>query len=134
MQQRIQGEVNVVRGYRRAISSLRVEIHKKYSIPLACIVFVLVGAPLGIMGRQGGLAVGGGLGLVFFLIYWTFLIGGEQLADRRIVGPAVAMWAPNVLVGLGGVYLVVRTVREVTFIPWKRWGHWFYRIGRRRKR
>ena len=31
-----------------------VEIHKKYSIPVACIVFVLIGAPLGVMTRKGG--------------------------------------------------------------------------------
>jgi len=131
MYQKIRGETNVIRGYRRAVRSLRVEIHKKYSIPLACIVFVLVGAPLGIVARQGSLAVGGGLSLVFFLIYWTFLIGGEQLADRGIVGPVVAMWAPNLLVGIGGIYLLIRTVREATFIPWERWSHWLHKVGRR---
>ena len=121
----VEGEANVIDGYKRAISSLLVEIYKKYSIPFACIVFVLVGAPLGIMARQGGLAIGGVLSLAFFLIYWTFLIGGEQLADRRIVDPVIAMWAPNLLVGAGGIYLVVRTVKEVTFISWDGWKRWF---------
>ena len=128
--QQIQGELRIIKGYRRSISSLRVEIHKKYSIPVACIVFVLIGAPLGIMARQGGLAIGGGLSLIFFLIYWAFLIGGEQLADRMIIGPVLAMWAPNVLVGMGGIYLVVRSVRESTFIHWERWGQWIKSMGR----
>lgn len=132
--QQIQGERKIIRGYRRSISALQVEVHKKYSIPVACIIFVLIGAPLGVMARQGGLATGGGLSLVFFLIYWTFLIGGEQLADRRLIGPAVAMWAPNLLVGMGGVLLVVRSVREIAFIPWERWSLWFQRIFHRRKR
>ena len=131
--QQIQAEMGVVRGYERAINALWVEIHKKYSIPVACIVFVLVGAPLGVMARQGGLATAGALSVVFFLIYWTFLIGGEQLADRDVIGPAVAMWAPNVLVGLGGVYLIISAVREATFIPWERWGRWVFRVWRRRK-
>jgi lipopolysaccharide export system permease protein len=132
--QQIQGERRIIRGYRRSISALRVEVHKKYSIPVACIIFVLIGAPLGVMARQGGLATGGVLSLVFFLIYWTFLIGGEQLADRRLIGPAVAMWAPNLLVGIGGVLLVVRSVRETTFIPWERCSLAFKRIFHRRKR
>ena len=131
--QQVQGEVRVMRGYRRSMSALWVEIHKKYSIPVACIVFVLVGAPLGIMARQGGLAFGGGMSLVFFLIYWAFLIGGEQLADRQLIGPAVAMWSPNVVVGIGGVYLVIHSVREATFIPWDRWRLWFQKIGGRKR-
>ncbi len=130
--QQVQGEVRVMKGYRRSMSALWVEIHKKYSIPVACIVFVLVGAPLGIMARQGGLAFGGGMSLVFFLIYWAFLIGGEQLADRQFVGPAVAMWSPNVVVGMGGVFLVIHSVREATFIPWDRWRLWFQKLGRKR--
>jgi lipopolysaccharide export system permease protein len=131
--QQIQGELRVIRGCRRSINALEVEIQKKYSIPIACIVFVLVGAPLGIMARQGGMAFGGGMSLGFFLIYWAFLIGGEQLADRGFVGPVLAMWAPNIIVGLGGIYLVIRSVKESKFIHWERWGQWIRRIGQRTK-
>jgi len=117
----VHGEKSSIKGFKRAINRALVEIHKKYSIPVACMVFVLIGAPLGIMARHGGLATGGGLSMIFFLIYWAFLIGGEQLGDRGFVGPVVAMWAPNVLVGAIGVYLVARTVKETTFIPWEEW-------------
>lgn len=129
--QQIQNEIRVIEGYKRSISALRVEIHKKYSIPIACIVFVLVGAPLGIMARQGGLAVGGGMSMLFFLIYWAFLIGGEQLADRRIIDPVLAMWAPNAVVGAVGVYLVIHAVHETTFIQWEYLQEKIKRISRR---
>lgn len=125
MIQKLEGENRVIEGYRYAINKRLVEVHKKYSIPVACIVFVLIGAPLGIMARHGGLAMAGGISLVFFLIYWSFLIGGEQLADRGAIPPAVAMWAPNIIVGGIGVYMVVHSVKEMSFIPWKQWGVWF---------
>lgn len=125
MIQKLEGEQRVIQGYRYAINKLLVEVHKKYSIPVACIVFVLIGAPLGIMARHGGLAMAGGVSLVFFLIYWSFLIGGEQLADRGVVSPAVAMWAPNIIVGSIGIYMVVHSVKEMSFIPWEQWGTWF---------
>jgi lipopolysaccharide export system permease protein len=130
---KIEDELRVIRSYNQSINALRVEIHKKYSIPVACIVFVLIGAPLGIMARQGGLATGGGLSMIFFLIYWTFLIGGEQLADRGIISPIVAMWSPNVLVGAVGIYLVIKTVHETTFIHWEQFGKLFRKIIRRTK-
>jgi lipopolysaccharide export system permease protein len=129
----IQSELRIMRSYQRSISALRVEVHKKYSIPVACIVFVLIGAPLGIMTRQGGFAAGGGLSLAFFLIYWTFLIGGEQLADRGFISPLVAMWSPNILVGAIGMYLVVKTVKETTFIHWERFGQFFKKWKGRNK-
>jgi len=123
----VESEMAVMRSYRRTINSLQVEVHKKFSIPAACIVFVLVGCPLGVMARRGGLGVGGGIGLFFFLLYWAFLIGGEELADRGYVGAFWAMWAPNVIVGAGGLYLLWHAVRETTFIPWERWAGIFRR-------
>jgi len=116
--QSIRSQIKGIKGIKTSIAAVLVEIHKKYSIPIACIVFVLIGAPVGIMARQGGMAVGGGISMVFFLIYWTFLIGGEQLADRGLMDPVLAMWLPNIVVGGVGVYLIIHTVREVTVIQW----------------
>ncbi len=106
----------------RAMDKFWVEIHKKFSIPFASIVFVLIGAPLGIMARKGSMGVGMSLSIGFFLLYWVFLIGGEDLADRQYISPFWAMWAANVLVGAAGVYLTYKTVKETSFIDWERWG------------
>jgi len=100
---------------RRRISQFRVEIHKKFSIPVACLVFVLAGAPLGTAIRGRGVAVSIGISLAFFWVYWMFLIGGEELADRGFVDPAVSMWAPNLLFGGLGLYLAHRTATDR---PW----------------
>jgi len=113
-------ENKVIRGYKTSINKYNVEIEKKYSIAITCIVFVLLGASLGVMGRQGGLAVSAGLSVFFFIFYWSLLIGGEQLADRLYLSPAAAMWMPNIILGVVGVYLLVHTVREYSVIPWDR--------------
>ncbi len=113
---RIKAERDVNRSYELTNKKLLVEIHKKFSIPFACIVFVLIGAPLGIMAHRGNMAVGGGISMVFFIIYWIFLIGGEELADRNMLSPFLAMWMANIIVGGFGAYLLVRTVREMSII------------------
>jgi lipopolysaccharide export system permease protein len=105
-------------GLNRQIDQYLVEIHKKYSIPVACIVFILVGAPLGIMSRRGGFGVAASLSLGFFILYWACLIGGEKLADRDIVSPAIGMWSANVLIGGAGAYLTMRAARETLLINW----------------
>ncbi len=89
-----------------------VEIHKKYSIPAACIVFILIGAPLGTMTRKGGFGMAAGISLIFFLIYWAFLIGGEKLADRGLMSPFWGMWSANFLLAGLGVWLLVKSARE----------------------
>ncbi len=95
----------------RRINAYLVEIHKKYSIPVACLVFVLVGVPMGVMFRSGGLGVSGGLAVLFFLIYWICLIAGEDLADRGIIAPWLAMWFPNILILFLGIFLIIRHIR-----------------------
>ena len=93
----------------RGIDKFKVEIHKKFSIPFACIVFVLVGAPLGIRTRRGGFA-NMAIAVGFFLVYYVFLIGGEQLADRHFLSPALAMWLPNLVFGVLGMYMAASVI------------------------
>jgi len=100
----------------RRINAYLVEIHKKYSIPAACVVFVIIGVPMGVMFRSGGLGISGGLGVVFFLIYWICLIGGEDLADRSLVPPWLAMWFPNMLITAMGIFLIIRNIRGYSLL------------------
>ncbi len=105
---------------KRQMNKYWVEIHKKISLPFACLVFVLIGAPLGIMAKRGNMGTAIALSLGFFILYWVFLIGGEDLADRKYMTPFLAMWTPNIIVGIGGLVLVWRAVKETKFINWGR--------------
>ncbi|MEO8664186.1 MAG: LptF/LptG family permease [Ignavibacteria bacterium] len=93
----------------KQIDSYDVEIYKKYSIPFACVVFILVGAPLGYRVRRGGFGIAAGLSLLFFLMYWACLIGGEKLADRALVSPFIGMWIANIIIGCFGLYLMFKS-------------------------
>jgi lipopolysaccharide export system permease protein len=101
------------------INEYTVEIHKKYSIPAACLVFVFVGVPLGIIARRGTFGVAATLSLGFFLMYWSCLIGGEKLADRGIIAPWFGMWIANIILMILGIYLTVKMARETPRIQWK---------------
>jgi len=93
----------------KQIDSYEVEIYKKYSIPFACVVFILVGAPLGYRVKKGGFGIAAGLSLLFFLLYWACLIGGEKLADRALVTPFMGMWIANIIIGCLGLYLMFKS-------------------------
>jgi lipopolysaccharide export system permease protein len=112
----IQSDFSLINSYLRSINKYTVELHKKFSIPLASLVFILIGAPLGIMARKGGFAVSMAFSLGFFIIYWAFLIAGEEFADRGSLSPALSMWLPNLILGALGIFLCYRTSREQKFI------------------
>jgi lipopolysaccharide export system permease protein len=118
--QRLKSSEKNIDFYRRQIYKYEVEIHKKFAIPFASIVFILIGAPLGIKAKKGSLGVGVTFSIGFFLLYWVFLIGGEELADRQLISPFLAMWMANIIVGSFGVYLTYRVVKETTFIRWEK--------------
>jgi lipopolysaccharide export system permease protein len=115
---RISSEEGRITMYERQIREYQVEIHKKYAIPVACLVFVLIGAPLGIMARRGTFGVAASISLGFFLLYWACLIGGEKLADRGYIDPWFGMWVANIVLGVLGLYLTIRTARESLTIDW----------------
>lgn len=112
LKQELSSEKNFIEGMERKNYELLVEVHKKYSIPFACLIFVLIGAPLGMMARKGSMAMAAGISFGFFLLYWATLIGGEELADNRLISPFMAMWLANLIVGIGGIYLVFHAIHE----------------------
>ena len=113
----LRGDYNLIQSYVKGVNRYWVEIHKKFSIPFACIVFVLVGAPVGIMARRGGFVVATSLSLGFFMVYWALLIAGEELGDRGLLSPFLAMWSPNIILIALGVFLLNQIRNE--FRVWR---------------
>lgn len=103
---------NIMHSVQKRKNSYIVEIQKKYAIPFACFVFVLIGAPLGIIIRRGNFGISALLSLAFYIFYWIFLIGGEKLADRGLASPILGMWLANIIIGTFGIILTIRVNRE----------------------
>jgi len=82
-----------------------VEFHKKFAIPVACMVFVLLGIPLAVTTARSGKGVSVSLALILYLVYYLFLVGGEKMADRGLLNPTLAMWAANLVLTAIGIPL-----------------------------
>jgi lipopolysaccharide export system permease protein len=95
--------------FERQAGSLSVEIHKKFSLPAACVVFVFIGVPLGMRVRRAGPAVAF-FSVAFFLFYYLCLVGGEELANRLLLPPWLAMWIPNLTLGIWGLLATARAI------------------------
>lgn len=104
----IERERKQIESSRKMYNRYMVEFHKKYALSFACIVFVLVGAPLGVMARRGGFGVGAGLSLLFFVLYWALLILGEKISDRGLLDPGLSMWLANIVMTAIGVFFLLK--------------------------
>ena len=101
-----ENEFTLVDNYEKTNNKFKVEIHKKFTLAFACILFTIVGAPLGILVRSGGMTIASGLSIAFFLVYYILLIWGEQLADRNLLNPGLGSWLPNIILLISGMAIL----------------------------
>jgi len=123
LQERIEKKVSLGED----ITPQEVELHKRYAIPFACVIFGLIGVPLGIQPRRSGRSYGFILSILILLAYYISLTASEILALRHTVPAFLAGWAPNFLFGGLGIYLLIKAAKESPFKPsiWLNQGIYF---------
>lgn len=76
------------------------EMNKKAAIPFACLFFLLCGLPLGTLTRKGGRLTGFVLAIALIFVYYLILSLGQTYGDDGRLPPWIAMWLPNLAMGL----------------------------------
>jgi len=101
--------------------TILMELHKKYSISIACFTLGILAFSLGIQSRSSKKSYGLVLGLIFFLIYYLLLSLGFVFGETGAYPPVIGMWVPNYVMGTLGLYLLVKTANErsvkINFLP-----------------
>jgi lipopolysaccharide export system permease protein len=94
---------------RRAAGPFLVELHKRFALPIAGLVFVLVGFPLGIRSHRGGRAVALASSFAVVVSYYILSTSFEDLALSGRLPAWLAIWLPNTLFSLVGLVLLRET-------------------------
>jgi lipopolysaccharide export system permease protein len=113
----IEGKIKKMKTFGLDTTSQEIELHKRYAIPFACIVFGLIGVPLGIQPRRSGRSYGFILSIFIIMMYYISLTTSEILAMKKTLSPFLAGWTPNLLFFGLGVYLLVKAANESPFKP-----------------
>ena len=102
-------QAEVVRMEESGLSPHRpiMELHRKFSIPVACFVFALLGLGLGVTSRKDGKLASFALGIGVIFTYYVVMYMGESMAKGALVSPHLAMWLPNIILGLAGIALIL---------------------------
>ena len=89
----------------------RIELHQRLALPPACFLLALIGIPLGISSRKGGKSGAFVVTVALAFVYWMGLIAANGLAKQQKLPVGVAMWIPNAVFAVVGVFLLTRIER-----------------------
>jgi lipopolysaccharide export system permease protein len=96
----------------RNIRKKQVEMSRILAIPFACIVFMILGVPLSVQTNPKGKSGNFVLVILVIFIYYIFMAAGEVLGRNGAIPPILSLWFGNVVLGLSGLYLFLRAVKE----------------------
>ena len=125
-------EARRLRGEGQITAPYYVELHKRFALPVAALVFTLVGFPLGVRSHRGGRAVALGLSFGIVVSYYVLYTTMEGYALRGRMPAGLAVWIPNATLAVVGVALLRASIVGVS-AAWLDlfWGLWAKVEGRR---
>lgn len=106
------GKVETMESALRNIRAYEVYWHEKLTIPFACIVFFLIGAPLGAIIRKGGLGTPAVISIFFFVVWYVITISGKKLVEEGVIGSIAGMWASSFLLLPVGIFLTYKASND----------------------
>jgi lipopolysaccharide export system permease protein len=95
---------------------LSVEVHKKISIPLSCLLFGLIAVPLGIQSHRSIKSRGFAVGLIIVSVFYLLRIGGEALVEMGYLPAFIGVWTPNIIFAILGIILFYTVYREIPLL------------------
>ena len=107
------------------------ELNKRLSIPFACLILGLIGAPLGIRRSRSGKSAGVAVALLVFLVYYIILGSATNLSETGTVRPVIAYWVPNAVMLAAAVLFVIVRGQEINFMIASRISRVYYSLKNR---
>jgi lipopolysaccharide export system permease protein len=120
---------------KRQIVGHRMELHRKFTLPLACLLFFFIGAPLGAIIRKGGLGMPTVLSIFLFILYYTVDIFGQKMAKQGVWSVWEGMWLSAFLLTAFGIFFTYMAVNDSVMMNPDAWKESLQRlIGKREVR
>jgi lipopolysaccharide export system permease protein len=127
------GQIRRLRATGEPAFRYETELHKRLSIPFACIILGLIGAPLGIRRSRSGKSAGVAIALLVFLVYYIVLSGATNLAETGTLPAYQTFWVPNVLMTVAALLFIMIRGQEFSLTIGNRISRLIYRAKARSK-
>lgn len=85
---------------------IETELYQRFTVPMASLMFALIGAPLGIQPNRSSSSIGFGISIIIIFIYYTLMTLAGAIGQSSFIPPAIAVWIPNIVTLIVGCYLI----------------------------
>ena len=127
-------DLRALRSQGKSTFAVESELNMRLAIPVACLIFALIGAPLGIRKARSGKSGGIAIALAVFFMYYVLIGVGRNLAEAGRLSPAAAYWAPNGIVALGSIVFLYLKSNEISLGLTDHLAGWYFRFSTRWKK
>lgn len=90
------------------VGDYHAEINKRFSLPVTCLIFAIIGLAFGVYNQRSGRSFGLILGLILTTIYYVLTLGGEKSARSGAIPPWLGIWGPNLVFAAFGIWTTFR--------------------------
>jgi len=92
---------------KKKANRFEVELHRKLTLPIACVIMLIIGAPLGAIIKKGGFGLPVVFSIFLFLIYHIISITGEKMVKKDLLDPFLGMWISSAITIIIGLILII---------------------------
>jgi lipopolysaccharide export system permease protein len=114
-------DVKIVRNY-------QIDLHKKFTMAFTCLIFFLIGAPLGAIIRKGGLGTPAVISILFFVVYYVITISAEKFVKEDIMNTFFGLWSACFILLPIGIFLTYKATTDSMIFNTETYMHFFKKI------
>jgi lipopolysaccharide export system permease protein len=110
----------------RKLRKHEIEWHRKFTLSIACLIFLFIGAPLGAIIRKGGLGLPTVISTLLFIMYYVISLIGQKLVEESILTSFQGMWLSSFILVIAGIFLTYQATNDSailnidTYLNWIR--------------
>ncbi len=116
------------------INSHYVQWHQKLTLPFACIILFLIGAPLGAIIRKGGLGMPIVISVLFFLLFHILSITGEKMAKEGAISPFGGMWMASMILLPLGIFFTIKATSDSALFNQEKYSNALKKLFKRKNK
>ena len=107
----LRAQINIMKTQYVDTNKLEAELYQRITVPMASLIFALIGVPLGLQPTRNSSSAGFAMSVIIIFFYYALMTMGNALARSGMVAPLIAVWIPNIVGLIAGAILIRRASR-----------------------